>query len=104
MYVSPIDSEENGIDGHPRSVESTPFKCQERCEALEECKYFTFWQVTGGCNLQVDGAILVPVPVSWVTLGYPVVTGPRDCESYSLSTEPGAYTGKGTDISQSTTL
>lgn len=60
-----------------RSEEESPFACQQRCQTVEACRYFS-WYPDKGCHLHEANAVHKKQSVRLSHM--PTVSGPRECD------------------------
>jgi len=59
------------IPGTNATVVSNPMECQERCQQVNECGFWTFVYKTGACHMES--------PTATMTVQHGVTSGPKQC-------------------------
>mmetsp|Transcript_17600 Transcript_17600/g.20803 ORF Transcript_17600/g.20803 Transcript_17600/m.20803 type:complete len:262 (+) Transcript_17600:55-840(+) len=68
-YADPVK-----LDGTERTVETSAELCQQRCQVVPECYYFSFWP-DGGCLLTPQTSAAKAAPFRFSA----TITGPKFC-------------------------
>ena len=74
----------NGVAGQFRTVTPTAALCQQRCEHVQGCGYFSWW-ADGGCHITGTNATLTRIGSG------SIVSGPKSCGDSVGDFIPGTY-------------